>query len=224
MQSLPKHHASLNGYVAISTIALICALVFTTRYPTDMLPGVGQLPLLQLTLLAAVAGYPLLWFLQRRGMAPSGRFVWGRGQIWRIVLLGTLLALPPIAIDLLTGFSRNMNVPIPAAFLFYPAVALLADVLFHLLPLAALTWMSQGKVRIVWLFAPVVFTEPIFQAANATGPTIQTWLVFANVSLISAAQLWVFWRHGFGAMIALRLVFYFVWHIVWGVARLALLW
>ena len=224
MQSLLRHHASLNGYVAMSTIALVCAIAFAMRYPTDILSGVGQLPLLQLTLIAAVAGYPLLWFLQLRGMAPPGRFVLGRGQIWRIVVLGTLLALPPIAIDLFTGFSRNMNVPIPEAFLFYPAVALLAEVLFHLLPLAALTWMLQGKVRIVWLFAPVIFVEPVFQVANATGPTIQAWLVFANVSLISAAQLWVFWCHGFGAMIALRLVFYFAWHIVWGVARLALLW
>ena len=148
----------------------------------------------------------------------------GRGQIWRIVALGTLLALPPIAIDLFTRFSRNMNVPVPEAFLFYTAAALLAEVLFHLLPLAALTWMLQSKVRTVWLFALVIFIEPVFQVANATGPTVQAWLVFANVSLISAAQLWVFRRHGFGAMIALRLVFYFSWHIVWGVARLALLW
>jgi hypothetical protein len=215
-----RHHTPQREYLALATVAIICAAVFAVQYPTADLPGVGRLPLMKLTLLAAFAGYPLLWFLRRLEIVPAGTLDIGSAQIWRLLALGAVLALPPIAIDLVTGFPRNMNVPIPEAFVFYPAVALLAEVQFHLLPLAVLIWFLRDRAPLPWLFAPVVFAEPVFQAMYATGPAVQSALVFASVSLVSAAQLWLFRHHGFGAMIALRLVFYFFWHIAWGTARL----
>ena len=48
-------------------------------------------------------------------------------------------------------------------------------------------------------------------------------LVVGNVALVSAVQLWLLRSYGFLAMIGLRLAFYFFWHILWGTARLDLL-
>ena len=71
----------------------------------------------------------------------------------------------------------------------------------------------------VLAYAVVVFVEPVFQAANSWDAGLQAWLVFGNVPLISAAQIFLFVRHGFAAMIALRLVFYLFWHLIRGSIR-----
>ena len=49
--------------------------------------------------------------------------------------------------------------------------------------------------------------------------------VFSAVHLMvfGVAQVWIFWRFGFMWMLGFRLVYYSLWHVAWGVARLELL-
>ena len=74
-----------------------------------------------------------------------------------------------------------------------------------------------------WRIAvPVALVEAALQAGYAT--SIGTSL-FSSVHLVvfGVAQVWVFWRFGFVWMLGFRLAYYALWHIVWGAARLELL-
>ncbi len=210
-------------YQGFSLMALACAVVFARITETGPLPGIGNLPLTALTLGAALTGGLLLAGLQRRGLCPKAADAPTGRLFLRLLGLGALLALPPIGIDLWLRFPADINVALPRALVFYPAVALVAEVLFHLLPLALLAALAPKGTPTNWLFLPAIFVEPLFQIAFMPRFDLMALLVLGNVSLVSAAQLWLFRRHGFAAMITLRLTFYLFWHLIWGSLRLLLL-
>ena len=102
-------------------------------------------------------------------------------------------------------------------------IALVAEVVFHLLPLGILVLVFREGPAPSWVIGPVILIEPLFQAVFVEGPAVQSILVVLDVALVSAAQLLLYRRYGFAAMIGLRWSFYLFWHILWGQARLALL-
>lgn len=212
-----------SAFFVAAGASIICAAALELFGASGGAPVIGGLPLLPLTIAAAAAALPLLWFLEGRGVSPAGPVTITAGAIARILVLGALLALPPIAIDLALGFPRGMNMPLPDGLFFYPGIALVAEAVFHLVPLAILALLFSAERAGQWLIWPVVFVEPLFQLVFVSGPPLMSVLVLGNVALVSAVQLILFQRHGFLAMIGLRLAFYLFWHIIWGWARLALL-
>lgn len=214
---------AVRPYLLIAVLAMACAVTLSALPETYDLPIVGRLPLWPIVALAALVGLPLARLAEARLTDLHQVVIAPRRALVGILGLGALLAVPPILIDLLTRFPAGMNAPLPAALLFCPAIALVAEVAFHLVPLAALAVVLPRTVAPVWLMVPTVFVEPVFQAAFGAGTGVQAALVFANVSLVSAVQLWLFRRYGFAAMYAVRLSFYLFWHILWGTLRLPLL-
>lgn len=189
----------------------------------EILPVIGTVPFLPVTAAAAVAGFFLSVFLEKRGVAPAHAVRVTPARVLVVFVLGGLLALPPIAIDVAIGFPEELNLRFPEALFFYPGIALVAEVAFHLLPLALLSLPFRSSSAPRWVIWPVVFVEPIFQLFFISGPPLMSLLVLGNVTLISAVQLWLYRRHGFLAMIGLRWAFYLFWHILWGQMRLVLL-
>jgi hypothetical protein len=59
--------------------------------------------------------------------------------------------------------------------------------------------------------------------AGGSHPLWASAFVGAHVWLINIAQLLVFRRYGFVPMYSLRLAYYLIWHIIWGHARLRLM-
>jgi hypothetical protein len=114
---------------------------------------------------------------------------------------------------------------------FYPAVGYVAELLFHVLPLALTLVVLQpfrkrlGTDRLVWLaIGFVAVLEPTFQVlfgGDLLSPlAVYTW---AHVFAISLLQLAIFRRYDFVSMVTVRLVYYCYWHILWGVVRLDVL-
>ncbi len=68
----------------------------------------------------------------------------------------------------------------------------------------------------------VVSIEAIFQVVIAASPALK---VFTGLHLLvfGAVQLSIFRRFGFVPMYTTRLVYYALWHVAWGWARLHLL-
>lgn len=180
------------------------------------------MPLPLLTICAAIIGYPLLTIVQNRLINVATLRTFRRADALALVGLGGLLAVPPVIIDIAIPFAHGINVLPPKSLLFYPAIALVAEVVLHLVPLAALAVVTSRSTISGWMFVPVVLVEPAFQAFFSFDAGLQAWLVFGNVCLVSAAQIWVFRYYGFSAMFGLRLAFYFFWHVVWGSLRLQL--
>ena len=122
--------------------------------------------------------------------------------------------------------------PLPQALTFYPAVGLVAEVVFHLLPLAILLPVLNliagrlGGERVVWLgMLLVAVSEPTFQVIagggnRSPGGDAYTWL---HIFAIAVLQLYVFRRFDFASMYSFRLIYYAYWHILWGAIRLRVL-
>ena len=210
------------GYLFHATVAVTCAVALLWMQGAVPLPGVGSIPFLPVTLGAAIAGFMALVFLQGRAMGVPNPPPSHLGHAVALAGMSALLAVPPILIDLVTAFPRDLNVALPYAWLLYPAAALVAEVIFHLVPLALFTLLTSPGMAPDWVFRVVIFVEPGFQALAMADRGLQAVLVFGNVGLVSAVQIWLFRRYGFGAMVALRLGYYLFWHIGWGSARLHL--
>jgi hypothetical protein len=137
-----------------------------------------------------------------------------------------LLAAVAIGADIVFRFDEDVNVALPDALRFYPAIAFFVESVLHAVPIAvlvAILGMPTGLDATFWRIAiPVALIEAVLQAAYATSVGTS---VFSAVHLLvfGAVQVWMFWRFGFLWMLGFRLAYYSLWHILWGAARLEVL-
>ena len=180
--------------------------------------------------IAAFLALPALAFLIRRHsyrtLGPGA----ARRGVASAAAFAAIFAVGAIAADLVLRYPETINVPLPQAFLVYPVMALIVELLFHvallglvlllLRPLAA----KAGERRVMWTaIALVALAEPILQVVLA-GTLSWTELYTAiSVFLFGIVQLTLFRRYGVLSMLAMRLFYYLLWHIAWGHLRLDLL-
>lgn len=145
--------------------------------------------------------------------------------------LATLLAVAIIIADVVLRYPEDINVPLPGALLFYPAVGYVAEMVFHVIPLTVLLLILApvgkriGVERLIGLCLLLTATlEPTFQLLFEENPL--SWIgayTWVHVYAIAFLQLHVFRRYGFVAMYLFRLIYYAYWHIAWGAIRLDVL-
>ena len=147
-------------------------------------------------------------------------------------ILATLFAASVILVD--WGFLLPYShVSPPRSFLFYPTMAFVAEIVFHVLPLSLLLVtlgpLAKGwdPTRLVWLCIVLASClEPIFQLSwsSSEAPlSVVGMYVGLHVFAFNVLQLYLFRRYDFVSMYACRLVYYLYWHVMWGSARLYLL-
>jgi hypothetical protein len=187
----------------------------------DPLAAAALIGFLGVALFSAVLG--------RRGFTISGKG--NVSELLRSSGAAALLASIAILIDLVIGFPADLNVPLPGALAFYPAIGFFVEVLFHLVPLSLLLFGATaifggvGRGRLVWACVVIVaLLEPGYQAAlMASSKLYPSWAVACvglNVFLFNLLQLRTFERYDFVSMYALRIAYYAVWHVLWGSLRL----
>ena len=155
------------------------------------------------------------------------------GENWRGGLFTAALAAAGFGVivviaDALIVFPRDMNVPLPGALLFYPAMAFGIEVLFHALPVFLLALLFAGRGRKAEFTLGIMLIVASFEAllqvfaftADQAGAGT---FVLMHLYAINLAQLLIFRWYGFVSMLAMRLFYYAVWHITWGTWRLELL-
>ncbi|MCK0146837.1 hypothetical protein MWU78_14360 [Arenibacter sp. F26102] len=135
-----------------------------------------------------------------------------------------------IFVDLAIVFPQGMNILLPESLLFYPAIAFLVEMLFHVLPLAVLMIVLNrflpaiGLLKPVWIVLGIVaLLEPSYQVYMDDYPLWAAMVVWVNLYLFNWVQLVAFKQYGFILMLTLRLVYYLFWHIIWGSIRLDVL-
>ena len=122
-----------------------------------------------------------------------------------------LLAMAAIGADILFRFAEGINVAMPDALRFYPAIAVFVEIALHAVPIAvlvALLGMPTGLDATFWRIAvPVALIEAVLQAVYAT--SIGTSIFSAvHLTVFGVAQVWMFWRFGFVWMLGFRLAYY----------------
>lgn len=220
--------------VAYSVLALVAAGMVAILLPAaadDFTRYVGGVHPLLVVVLAAAAGLVALISLHRYG---GFQIVSGRATLRGLLAAAgaaTFFAAAVVIADLLWRYPAAINVPWPRAWLFYPAIGLVAEIVFHLVPFAVLLFLlsplrdSFGQDRLFWTAAILVaLLEPTFQAVLAREPlsprTAYTWV---HIFAIALCQLALFKRYDFASMYAFRVVYYAYWHVLWGALRLILL-
>jgi hypothetical protein len=218
-------------YYALSLMALIFTVVLLPSSGPYFRRFYGQLNPILVVVVASVIGAVALWPLQsRHGFAILRGGTTLRG-IALSAALATALAVAIVIADFVIRYPEDTNVPVPQALLFYPAIGFVAEIVFHVLPLALLLLALNplagrlGSERVVWLgIVLVAVLEPTFQVLFGGKPL--TWgdaYTWIHVFAIALLQLVVFRRFDFVSMFSLRLIYYAYWHILWGVIRLRVL-
>jgi len=180
--------------------------------------------------MVAVAGFGFLgWqIVSRKSWIPAQTA--GIAGYRAAVLVGLTLPIPVIIVDSLGGFGREMNVAAPASLLFYPSIAVVAELVFHVAPLAiaaiaAFLFRRNGHALEIFGLAAAVVIEPILQVAWGVGVSPSWVNAYVGVQLLAfnAVGVYLLRRFGILRVLVYRLSYYLVWHILWGYARLHLL-
>lgn len=146
-----------------------------------------------------------------------------------IVGIPLILIVGIIWVDTRGVFPKDLNLEFPYSLLFYPSIAFIVEIIFHVLPFTICFFiittvfkqLDQATILLISIFL-VALIEPIFQIINF-GRNYPAWAIAyigANILVINLSQLWLFVKYDFMSMIALRLVYYLLWHIIWGELRL----
>ena len=218
-------------YVALSTLALGMTLVISPSSGASFERFFGAVQPALVVMTASVAGgIALGWLRARFGF----RVLRGRETLRGMAVsagLATALAAAVVIADIVLRYPDDINVALPQALAFYPVVGYVAELVFHVLPLAVVLlalWPFRDRLgtdRCVWLAIVLVAAlEPTFQVLFEAEPlapiAVYTW---GHVFTISLLQLAVFRRYDFVSMVTLRLVYYAYWHVAWGTLRLEVL-
>jgi len=150
-----------------------------------------------------------------------------RGVAWSSAF-ATMFAGVIILADLVVIFPYQHVQP-PQSLLFYPTIAYVAEIVFHILPLsillALLGPLFKGRDSTKLLLLCIVLAscpEPIFQLSwRASEATLGLADVYVglHVFAFNLLQLGMFRRYDFLSMFVLRLVYYLYWHVLWGSLR-----
>lgn len=210
-------------YLATALLATLLALITLWAGVDPFARVLGSLPPVAVILGLAVLGTAALWRLGAIGWTGPRTLPPGRAMIG-LSVLGTAFALPTVLYDILSPWSHDINAPVPEALAFYPAIAFVAETAFHLLPLAALSLLIPGRFRTAAFLAAMI--EPGFQiladfGGNAT--IARSAYMAVHLTAFNLVQIALLRRHGFLASFIFRISYYLIWHILWGVARLWIL-
>jgi hypothetical protein len=239
----PERRLQTRPYITYAgACAAVLALTIVARAvdPALFERFIGGVSPVMVVAVVSLLGAALLRLLDSRGGFAIIRPQPARGLL-RAAGLAALFGMLVMGVDLVLTHPADMNVPFPESLVFYPVISLMAEILFHLLPLAALLTATSAFARhglperAVWasLFL-VSLLEPSFQvlAAMSERPVVGAPHPYdarvaafdgLHVWAINIGQLAVFRRYDFVSMWTFRLVYYVIWHVVWGELRLRML-
>jgi hypothetical protein len=214
----------------LTATVFLAAAVVSKSHPADFRSYFGAIqPLLALTVVT-VPGVIALLYLRARGWFDVLRGADTARGIARAVVPVSLFFVVVVTVDAVVGFPRDINVPWPRALLFYPVMAFVVEMVFHLVPLAVLLAIARplldrfGRDRLLWsVIVVVALIEPVFHVVMGSGggaPSGLDLFVGVHVFLFTLVELNFFRRYDFVTMYAYRIVYYLLWHIVWGALRL----
>ncbi len=232
-QLISKERLQYQIYIGLSFIVAVLAgmLYFSNKLIFQRFIGKVN-PLIACGVIISL-GFILLSFLLSKGWFTIYKKENPKGLLLRLFL--ALLFVPiSILVDIKVGFPADINILFPESLLFYPAIGFFVEILFHVLPLTVLLFLLTSILKnvnhqkvilisifIVSLLEPVYQTMPMFSSNHY--PIWAASIVLLNLFLFNLSQLFIFKRYDFISMYSFRLVYYIIWHIVWGNFRLNLL-
>lgn len=229
MKGTPKINIDIRGIFSFAILvssAIIFACISSYLEEGVFKKFLGDLQPVPVLLLGGFAGFAALQYTAKNaGIQPLNTHI-GR-EIRYPVLAALGFGMAIIVIDLLAPLPQDINVAYPASLFFYPAIGLIAELLFHVLPIALFVFIfntfklfPEAEKRLIAALLLTAFIEPIYQVNFMHQPAGITVIIGLHILLINLAQMWVFKRSGLYSMYLLRISYYVIWHIGWGWFRL----
>lgn len=220
-------HRSLVDLALAAGLAIVAVLLSRLWPGNPFAPYMGELPPLLVLPLTAIAASLAINLLARHGQI-------GRRQRLRpglILAVGAGFAVPTIAVDIAAPWPQDINVALPQGVFFYGAIAFFAECLFHVIPLGLLFGLFQrlaprASPHLAFWSAAALATiiEPAVQIAfDPHAPLGRTAYMGLQLTAFGLAQIALMRLYGLWGALGARLGYYLLWHIVWGTARLPLL-
>ena len=224
-----KWQAQTRIFIGLSIVVAIMSGVLYGLDPLAFAAFLGRINPLLVIVFIIFLGILMMTALLRWGWFQVYRrenrwgFLWAAG-------LAILFGMVMILFDRQVVFPEDTNVPFPRSLLFYPVMGYVVEVLFHLAPLTLFLFLLVSFFprvdyeKIIWpYFLVIAALEPTFQVYFFLPDQPPLWTVFflwIHLFLFDGTQLYLFKRYDFLSMFTFRLVYYLVWHIVWGQVRL----
>ena len=232
------HHdgfrAPATGYLLLMAYLVLVKLAIT--FVPDAFRSTAQAAVFAWPMIAilTVLGLGGLWLARRIGLPGFWNPDLPASRKWLLpVLLGVAFGALAIGVDVATGWTdvieRKLGVPsihidFPASLLIYPGGAIIVNVIYYLIPIPLLVWLVSGVIlrgrfreQVYWSVAAMAAAiEPLTQDLSYPGPVWVMLLVLLSDYTLNFAQAALFRRGGFFATVLLRVSFYLIWHVAWG--------
>lgn len=218
--------------ISISFGVMLLAGILYFSNTSSFRPYFGKINPLVVIFLTIILGFVLLSFL----LSKSWFVIYKKENLRGLLFssgLAALFAVAIILVDLTVVFPDDLNILFPESLLFYPAIGYVVEILFHVLPLSLLfffltiVFRKINYKKIIWIsILTVSLLEPVYQTIPFITGQYPLWAVIyvgLHVFLINLVQLLIFKQYDFVSMYSFRLVYYILWHILWGYMRLELL-
>jgi hypothetical protein len=234
----PRNNA-LRNYVAYAVlIACVIVVHFIVELDLNAMRSVAQAAVFSAKGVAIVGGLGLLgvFFLnltQLRGFWDPDLGV--REKIRIPAISGLIIGVGVVACDLVTGWSRIMaaemhlptiHIAFPLSIPIYFGGAIIVTIIYYLILIPFLDWLIalrllKGKREqlVFWAVAiPLAFVEPLSQGDFAEIPHWGWIAVPAAVGdiVMNLVQVGYLRSAGFIAAVAVRVGFYAMWHVLYG--------
>jgi hypothetical protein len=227
--NVPRSAAS---FLAIIAGLVVIKVLIANVWPA-MFASAAQAKVFQWWFIGALAVLGLMgvWFAARTGFPET----WDptipmRERVLYPAIAGVLLGLIAIEVDAATGWSAviahemnlpSINIAFPASLIIYPGGAAIVDIVYYLVPIPLLMWLTSLALKGRWqtetfwvIGALCAAIEPVTQDLGMPRHPAMMAVMFAQDYALNLAQVWTFRRAGFGAAVWLRVVFYVAWHII----------
>jgi len=221
------------SYASFVILSIIAVFLLNNRDSGIFERFIGGISPVMLFILAGTAGWLVLIRLSKRYELDI--FIpLNFSNIRHVLTAVSIFSLFIVLFDLKFPFPEEINILFPASLLFYPAIAFFVEIVFHLIPILIITEALkpfQGKIqkqnilKIALIIAAV--SEPlyhVFQMLNdkyyQTGFVI---IIGIHILFINLFQVYLYKRYSFLHMYLFRFCYYMVWHVVWGILRLEIM-
>ena len=219
-------------YALLLTSAVVVSSIYAVAFfeAANLSLYFGSVPPVPAALIICLVGLAALWALQAHlefsVCVPSA---FGRGFPLAAVLVVPFAVVATIS-DFVAPFPADINVSLPTALAFYPAIGYIAQFALHIIPFALVMAIGEiflGKIKrnlrlcLATILASTL--EPVFQVVSSTSndrSMLATAVMASSLFLFGVVELQLYRRFDYATMFAFRLLYYAYWHVVWGTLRL----
>jgi hypothetical protein len=237
LENLRSHSLSKPVFIFFGLIAyLILVKLIITFFPAEF-RSTSQAAVFEWKFLAlwTILGSIGVILAQRTGFPePWNGGISNSRRVLLPLAIGIVLGILAIATDRMTGWThfvankihlKTIHIDFPASIAIYPGGAIIVNIVYRIFTILFLLWIISNLIlkgraqnKVFWILAVLLaFVEPLGDLGLKELGYVTMSAVFVQDYALNIIESWLFRTLGFLAPILMRIFFYLIWHVLWGV-------